>query len=251
MGDSRPDSRPACRRVLFLDVDGVLHPLRVRYLAGTQEIDDSHVFVGACMEQLQRVVRATSCEIVLSSSWRKFEKTRERVALKLSDYGLSCSQYTTVAGDETAAGRVHQISAWVESNRHELAGWAVVDDDDLDTPCGEGFQGAEFRQSFVRTDPNVGLTEAAADLLIAVLLGEDSDAEEAAECTERLVLHIHTLGPYTREEEAASQVVMSTEQAVARTPWNQAKKADLDAAGPESDFGHLTDSSYRVGRQKA
>ena len=47
-------------RVVFLDVDGVLHSL-----AGDE------MFNSACMDRLRRIVHSSNATIVLSSSWRQ------------------------------------------------------------------------------------------------------------------------------------------------------------------------------------
>ena len=39
--------------IVFLDVDGVLHPLIVELKDG--KLDDSHCFVDSCMEELKRL----------------------------------------------------------------------------------------------------------------------------------------------------------------------------------------------------
>ena len=57
VGQGAADARPG---FLFLDVDGVLH----HYEAATRP----EWFEPRCLRQLQRIVRATGCKIVLSST---------------------------------------------------------------------------------------------------------------------------------------------------------------------------------------
>merc|ERR1712137_869609 len=63
-GGPAPDSQmPSLQRpLLFLDVDGVLHP--------TSCLAKETWFLQRCMAQLQRIHRRTQCRIVLSSTWR-------------------------------------------------------------------------------------------------------------------------------------------------------------------------------------
>ena len=47
--------------VLFLDIDGVLHPV---------DAEEDEFFGGPQMEQLHRIVEASGAQVVLSSTWR-------------------------------------------------------------------------------------------------------------------------------------------------------------------------------------
>lgn len=76
----------APRPVVFLDVDGVLHPLVVGFRDG--RLAEAHLFAQGCMLLLKRIVDATGAELVLSSSWRQFEAPRERLAAALAAHGL-------------------------------------------------------------------------------------------------------------------------------------------------------------------
>lgn len=170
------------QRLLFLDVDGVLHPLRTRLLQGSQKVDTSHCFRPACMQQLACLVQATGAKLVLSSSWRAFEQAREMLAIALAEYGLAFTECTTTAGGESPHARVDQILAFV-AGAANISAWAAVDDEDLapDSMAGsESMMRAVFRQHFVRTDAASGLDAKKADMLKQILLNE-GEAEEIAE----------------------------------------------------------------------
>ncbi|CAE7445168.1 unnamed protein product [Symbiodinium natans] len=169
-GPLEPPGPTEQRRLLFLDVDGVLHPLQVRVLEQTQKVDMSHCFQRTCMQELRRVVLATGAQIILSSSWRKFEKTRDLLNENLAKYGLSFREWTTVAGGEGNDARVDQILAFVTTSG--VDSWAVVDDEDLapsSSPGSDSMMRCLFRQHFVRTDTSRGLDSSAADALIQLL----------------------------------------------------------------------------------
>jgi len=170
------------RRLLFLDVDGVLHPLRIRILPGSQVVDTSHCFAPACMKQLQRVVNESGAELVLSSSWRAFNHSREAVAVALGKYGLGFCEWTTTAGGESCSARVDQILEFVGRSTN-IRSWAVVDDDNL-VPSSEDSSNSMmrtvFRERFVRTNADSGIDAARADQLIRKLL-DDSDSEDSVE----------------------------------------------------------------------
>ncbi|CAJ1335341.1 unnamed protein product [Effrenium voratum] len=169
--EPKEPKEPKASRLLFLDVDGVLHPLQVRM--GEGKVDTSHCFAAPCMAQLRRVVAETQAELVISSSWRRFETAREVLAETLAQYGLAVSDWTTTAGGETNNARVDQILAYVMAS--QACTWAAVDDEDL-APGGaagsESMMQSLFRQHFVRTDSSRGLDAAAAETLIELLLSD-------------------------------------------------------------------------------
>ena len=65
-------------RVVFLDVDGVLHPLM-----------GDELFVTSCMERLKRIIDESGARIVLSSSWRQSEWGVEEVNSQLMQMGMA------------------------------------------------------------------------------------------------------------------------------------------------------------------
>jgi hypothetical protein len=79
------------RPIVFLDVDGVLHPLVVELRNG--KLSQEHCFKAACMLQLRRIVDSTGAEVVLSSSWRQFERPRLKLAAALAEHGLGFKRW--------------------------------------------------------------------------------------------------------------------------------------------------------------
>lgn len=99
-------------KVVFLDVDGVLHPLAANSLPvdadveelcarGVEELeaekaaDSSFItrtmpyeFVKPCMTALQVLIEQTGAVIVLSSTWREVAGSRMAVTARLADYGI-------------------------------------------------------------------------------------------------------------------------------------------------------------------
>lgn len=160
-------------KVLFLDVDGCLN--------GSEPNPGQRgcTIWRECVAHLNRVVQATGCRIVLSSTWRQHVVQPDYMTLKgfgflLRTHGLGGG--TGVVFSQTAPDlspsadlehdieeRSRQCRAWVESHRerYRVTAYAAVDDED------HGF----IRQGipFVRTDPRFGLLEADADKLIAAL----------------------------------------------------------------------------------
>ena len=107
LASSSPSKLP--RSVIFLDVDGVLHPLGANFLPSEANFDDlmaradtvdacapddassSEVypvvageFLPRCLAALRRIVEATGAEVVLSSTWRETLPQTRAVNLQLA-----------------------------------------------------------------------------------------------------------------------------------------------------------------------
>lgn len=67
-------------KILFLDVDGVLHSYFARC--------EKQCFRPDCMKRLKRIVEATECHVVLSSSWRKHPERLAYVNEQLRRWGV-------------------------------------------------------------------------------------------------------------------------------------------------------------------
>ena len=169
--------------VIFLDVDGVLHPLAKNHLPlhaseedlmrradaemHMQSADRDRVgeavageFWPPCMRPLADAVKRSGAEIVLSSTWRETLPQRRCVSKKLAEYGLDFKEFTpTVFG-----GRENEILEWL-STRDARRRWIAVDDLDLRLPEGH----------FVQIDSFMGFTTADADRVCDLLAAQDVD----------------------------------------------------------------------------
>ena len=137
-------------RVIFLDVDGVLHPIGDHDLlplgADLDELSAradegivhcgelGHVtrvlkeeFLATCMGALLQIIEATDASIVLSTTWRKTPADRAAVMAQLHAYGLAAR----VVGDTPRSGcRGGECREWLASNRPGGCAYAVLDDDE-------------------------------------------------------------------------------------------------------------------------
>ena len=151
-------ARDRARRVLFLDVDGVLHPF-----------SSTSFFHAPCMSALRQIVQQTGAAIVLSSSWQGTPAALAQVNAALERNGIPVCIDTTVSNGRAAtlpANRAGEIKSWVEAHAQQcLGGYVVVDDMDLHAFLPPG--------TFVRTEDEVGLTEADAMRAIQLLGGPD------------------------------------------------------------------------------
>ena len=151
-------------RIVFLDVDGVLHALN-----GEATFDDS------CMERLKRIVETSGAAIVLSSSWRQSDWGVEEVNSQLALRGLKpIVGCTPVWGFRS---RSDEILDWIHRSEPPVTHFCALDDMDLEHPHGEA-----VGRHFVQTDSDEGLTDTqVADALEKLRVRVDAASLPAAE----------------------------------------------------------------------
>eukprot|EP00759_Apiculatamorpha_spiralis_P041579 PhF_6_TR40187/c1_g2_i1/m.59619 len=106
-------------RVVFLDIDGVTHPVST---------DPESRFRPECMQRLHRLIHNTGAQIVLSSSWRLSLPTRTRVHNALTAHSIPVP-FSMTRCDRPRA-RKTEISLWLAEHRniHEVTHYVVLDD---------------------------------------------------------------------------------------------------------------------------
>ena len=102
--------------VVFLDVDGVLHPASA---PGADAADGVEKFQPATLELLRMVCHATSppASVVLTSNWRKAAHTTEVVAQQLRQAGIENG--VSSATDSAPHATVHAADV----RRQEICRW--------------------------------------------------------------------------------------------------------------------------------
>ncbi len=156
-------------KILFADLDGVANGHR-------KHPDNPYCgILPECMWRLNRVIRATDCNLVITSAWRYMMFGEEPPMTLLGfeymmrTHGLiSFPDRRVIVGhtvaDETVNDRGAQIMRWLTNYPWEIEAWAAVDDlPELDLH--------HHSDRLVRTDGAVGMTDADADLLIEILGG--------------------------------------------------------------------------------
>lgn len=144
-------------KILFLDIDGVLndhHPMSNNYCSIKRE----------CAENFNKILsHHMDLKIVISSAWRylivKGSMTIKGFEQMMLTHGLECHNRFigyTEADTEQVQRREDQILNYVKDNN--IKNYVVLDDLPL-----------ELSEKFVRTDGNVGLTLANAQLVINLL----------------------------------------------------------------------------------
>jgi HAD domain in Swiss Army Knife RNA repair proteins len=143
-------SGEATRRVIFLDIDGVLAPIR--------EWDRYGDLDPACVRVLNEIAAHARAEIVVSSTWRHGRTVAELQAT------LEAAGFTGSVRDKTPVGvpganRGDEIAAWLAEN---AVGGFVIIDDHVDM--------GGLRAHLILTRPAHGLQPADAPRAIATLM---------------------------------------------------------------------------------
>jgi hypothetical protein len=138
------------RRVIFLDIDGVLAPIRRWDRYG--DLDP------ACIQVLNEIVARGAADVVVSSTWR-YGKTVTELQEILDAQGFTgCVLDKTPAG-APGADRGEEIAAWLAE--HAVGGYVIFDD--------HGDMG-ELRTHLVQTHSAQGLQPADAPRALAILM---------------------------------------------------------------------------------
>jgi len=125
------------RRVVFLDIDGVLAPIRRWDRYGDLE--------PACIQVLNEIVASARADVVISSTWRHGRTVAELQVM------LEAEGFTGRIVDKTpvvAAGgnRGEEIAGWLAE--HAVGGYVIIDDH-IDM--------GDLRTQLVVTHPSRGL----------------------------------------------------------------------------------------------
>jgi hypothetical protein len=137
------------RRVIFLDIDGVLAPIHHWDRYG--DLDP------ACIQVLNEIAAQGGADVVVSSTWR-YGRTVAQLQAMLAAQGFTGRVIDKTPIGVQGAGRGDEIAAWLEA--HAVDGFVIIDDH-LDM----GALGAHL----VQTHPAHGLQPADAPPAIATL----------------------------------------------------------------------------------
>ena len=141
------------RRVVFLDIDGVLAPIRRWDRYGDLE--------PACIQVLNEIVASARADVVVSSTWRHGKTVAELQAMLEADgfTGRVVGKTPTIA---PGAERGAEIAAWLAE--HAVGSYVIIDDH---TDMGA------LRSALVLTHPGHGLRPADALRAIEILMRVD------------------------------------------------------------------------------
>ena len=137
------------RRVIFLDIDGVLAPIRRWDRYG--DLDP------ACVQVLNQIVAGSGADVVVSSTWR-YGRTVAELQAMLQAQGFAGRVIDTTPNGTPGGSRGDEIAAWLAE--HAVSGYVIIDD--------HGDVGG-LRTHLVQTQPAHGLQPADAGRAIATL----------------------------------------------------------------------------------
>lgn len=139
-------------KAIFLDIDGVMNTSESWSLSLNQQILDEKVML------LKQIVDKTDAKIVISSSWRSFNRHMEVVIEKFSKYDLYIYSITPKLGGNNQRG--DEIRKWLKYNP-KFDSFVILDDDsDM----------KEYTEThLIKTDYNIGLTQKQVDKAISML----------------------------------------------------------------------------------
>ena len=148
-------------KVIFLDIDGVLNSEEtvkkgIRSDRGYIGIDP---FLTAIFN---RIIFATDAKIVLSSTWRKLDTSRDEVRRRVMDF-IDVTPDTFLMGESAWSERGDEIQAWLD-HHPEVEKYAIIDDDNRAME--------QHGDNYFQTFWNEGLTEGIAATIIQHLNNE-------------------------------------------------------------------------------
>jgi hypothetical protein len=138
------------RRVIFLDIDGVVAPIR--------QWDRYGDFDPACIEVLNEIVARGGADVVVSSTWR-YGKTVAELQEILDAAGFAGSVVDKTPVGTPGADRGTEITAWLAA--HVVSGYVIIDDHIV---------AGDLRAHLVLTQPGRGLQPADASRAVAALM---------------------------------------------------------------------------------
>lgn len=146
------------RKILFLDVDGVLNSRNSFQQDSANPLGEFHLSL------LKRIVDETNCDIVLSSSWRMYKDSKADLLSAFERHGIP--KWIGQTPDLCDERRV-EIVEWLTKNINEQCIVVIVDDDD-DADLIETRYVLEesINWTFVQTTFEEGLNEVACQKII-------------------------------------------------------------------------------------
>jgi hypothetical protein len=159
--------------ILFLDIDGVLNHHDFLMAAKTTGHSHKNIDEAAC-RRLQKVLKATDCQVVLTSTWRYTHSLIEMRELLNARgcYGIQLIDATPTAltgesGLIPGVSRGQEIARWLETHPR-VTRFAILDDD----------AGAQWRGRLVQTDFHKGMLDEHVQPLIDMLNKEVENAND-------------------------------------------------------------------------
>lgn len=148
------------RKILFLDIDGVLNTDRQQWYCQMNSIAPvdkfGYAFDSKALENLATILEETGAEIVISSSWKFLGlQTLQKMWKDRNMPGTILD--ITPDGDNKGL----KIDEWLLKHEGQISGYAIIDDENDMQPEQQGH--------FVQTNPQFGITLKDAERVITIL----------------------------------------------------------------------------------
>ena len=111
------------------------------------------------IDLLKTIVESTNSEIVLSSSWRWYKESREKIREQLQKHNLKFIDITPTRTDKTLK-REEEIQSWLDSHP-EVVNYVILDDEKISCES--------MKKHHVKTTFSRGLTIESAQTAIEIL----------------------------------------------------------------------------------
>lgn len=111
------------------------------------------------IDLLKTIVESTNSEIVLSSSWRWYKESREKIKEQLQKHNLKFIDITPTRTDKTLK-REEEIQSWLDSHP-EVVNYVILDDEKISCES--------MKKHHVKTTFSRGLTIESARTAIEIL----------------------------------------------------------------------------------
>lgn len=163
------------RKIIFLDIDGVLNTSRWHSQIDKNEPQDEYgdKFDPISVANLAKIIDDTGADIVISSSWKSYglsemedmwdERNLPGKIIGITPNTISDELLLNVDIDsiELFHIRGEEIKEWLAMHGKRISNYVIIDDMDNMLP--------EQQSHFVNTNPTVGITEEDAEKAIAIL----------------------------------------------------------------------------------
>ena len=163
-------------KIIFLDFDGVVTAMNETPGSYITNKSDTYGSTPICVKRLLNIVNNTNAKIVISSNWRKFAYIGEQSIWRNSYYGNISNplpNFIPLLGNsylETLPPIRHLTKAYVVEQwllqHNNIESFVVLDD-----MCEqEQYTKLDiFKNKYINTNPETGLTDKDCDLAISIL----------------------------------------------------------------------------------
>eukprot|EP01025_Chloroclados_australasicus_P040657 TRINITY_DN4256_c0_g1_i3.p2 TRINITY_DN4256_c0_g1~~TRINITY_DN4256_c0_g1_i3.p2 ORF type:complete len:256 (-),score=20.28 TRINITY_DN4256_c0_g1_i3:869-1636(-) len=176
VGVSSRSSDP--QKILFLDVDGVLHSTPHNF---------GEEFREECTNQLKHIINQTNASIVISSGWRNHDWSMKQLDEALEGMGLTYIGKTPNYSGKSVTSNItrrKEILAWLDQHP-EIQQWVAIDDlnlaDGYKDLVVDSLEVKRMQGHFVRTDKLIGLNKETAEVAIRMLSDNTSKDDDESD----------------------------------------------------------------------